>query len=177
MLIKFINKLERIVSKWKSITKKNPSCFVGDAAIHFGSEEKWTHYGCNKTGAEDLPFWTWESHSKISRLYLRMMKVNRCSPYTGQLQRFAKGRKKQIWCTTQAAGFRVDNFTRDEWRCNTDRDSFMDGKHISRNFLSCICCCWDKETNSDVKITEISTFSSKFTPRRYNKYIFVEFMS
>ena len=52
---------------------------------------------------------------------------------------------------------------------NTDRYHFMDGENIFRNYLACLCCCCTEETNSDVKMTEISKFSSKFTPRRCNK--------
>ena len=47
---------------------------------------------------------------------------------------------------------------------NTDRYHFMDGENIFRNYLACLCCCCTEETNSDVKMTEISKFSSKFTP-------------
>ena len=56
---------------------------------------------------------------------------------------------------------------------SSDRHHFMDGKNIFRNSLACLCCCWTEETNSDVKITEISKFSSKFTPRRCSKLLLV----
>ena len=125
--------------------------------------KKCTHCGYNKASTEELPFCTLEIKFKMSRLYLKRMKriIFPCQRAIKTLQH----RKMRIWSKTQAVSFCVDK--------NKHQDCFMDWKIFFRNYLAWLCCCWTEETNSDVKTTEISKFSSKFSPRQCNKQLFV----